>query len=341
MTHEVHHFNKINMSDNNAQKIIEQKNMENVVMNNNQKFPNISSNLQYISAEYSLDMLKPILNNYLKTQLLAKNEAYDWIEYSFALLEVFRLNQQAINYGNISFDIIQNMLDDKNILNYSEQEKLPILLSAAVAVSIHKSFLPRKEHNHYKEIHLTAFTAFKVARKLAPKQIPSRDVMFLHSEIIIGFIDNYFEKNITEASRFYAFLQKASDRFELYGYIITKVILLPHYGDETVYASMLYASLLNIIARFLSLHIDDVVADKEIVFFCKHLQEAILEKAQMLHAHYDVELPEVILGQGGTAIYHESSAQETHIKTHSHSELIPNFSAKEDERRSAFLGIFG
>ena len=108
------------------------------MMNNNQKFPNVESNLQYISPEYSLDNLKPVLNKYLKTSLVAKNEAYDWIEYCFALLEVFRMNQNEIHYGNITYDIIQNMLLDKEILNYSEQETFPILLSTAVGVSLHK-----------------------------------------------------------------------------------------------------------------------------------------------------------------------------------------------------------
>ena len=152
---------------------------EKVVMNNHEKYPDIQSNLQYISSDYSLDKLKPILNNYLQTSLVAKNEAYDWIEYCFALLEVFRFCAEDVNYGNITYDIIQLMLDDKAILNYSEQEKLPILLSAAVTVSIHKSFLPRKEQSYYKEIHLTSSTAFKVARKLAPQNIPTLSLIHI------------------------------------------------------------------------------------------------------------------------------------------------------------------
>ena len=313
---------------------------ENLVMNNSEKYPNIHSNLQYISSDYSLDKLKPVLNNFLQTRLVAKNEAYDWIEYCFALLEVFRLCQDDVSYGNITYDIIQPMLDDKAILNYSEQEKLPILLSAAVTISIHKSFLPRKEQSYYKEIHLTSSTAFKVARKLAPQNIPARDVMFLYSEIIIHFIDNVFEKNIPEASPFHAFLQKENDRFELYGHIISKVLLMPYYDDDNIYAATLYTSLMNIIAHFLSLHIDDVIRSKDIVYFCKNLQEAILDRIKILAINNDNELPEIVLGQQGTSTYHEGQT-ETHIKTNIKPEPEKYSYDNDKDKKTVFSVLFG
>ena len=132
-----------------------------------------------------------------------------------------------------------------------------------------------------------------MAKKLAPHHLPTRNVMFLYSEIIIQFIDNFFEKNITEQSPFYSFLQKENDRFELYGHIISKVVLLPYYDDDSVYAATLYTSLMNIVSYFLSMHIDDAIANKDIVYFCKNLQEAILDKVKASSQ----ELPEIVLGQ--------------------------------------------
>ena len=115
---------------------------------------------------------------------------------------------------------------------------------------------------------------------------------------------------------------------------------MPYYGDDNIYAATLYTSLMNIIAHFLSLHIDDAIANKEIVYFAKNLQEAILDRIRTLAINHDNDLPEIVLGQKGTSTYHEGHS-DAHIVTNNRMDSEKFSVDNEKDKKTVFSVLFG